>query len=63
MNTSIFKGYRTIAFNVLIAVGAALGAMTDQTDTKTALSIIVFAAINGILRSKTDTPVGKGTGA
>lgn len=63
INFGAFKGWRTIAFNVLVAVGAALGAMTDQTDMKTALSIILFAAINGFLRSKTDTPIGKGGGA
>lgn len=63
MNTAFAKGYRTIVVNVLIAVGASLAAITDKTDIKTAITIVVIAAINAALRSVTDTPVGsKGGG-
>lgn len=56
------KGWRTLAFNVIVAVAAVVGTITDDMSTSTAIKIVAIAAINAALRFVTTTPVTKGTG-
>ena len=60
MNIAALKGWRTLAFNLLIAVGAAAGTITGEMSTETAIKVILIAAVNAGLRFITTTPVGKG---
>lgn len=65
------KGYRTIAFNVLMALIAILTALYPQAIFPEAVAVeeiieVVFAAVAGVtgignvlLRAVTNTPVGK----
>lgn len=56
------KGWRTIIFQLLVAVFAALESMdfTSVLNSETApVVLLVVAAINAVLRAVTTTPLGK----
>lgn len=64
MNTDLFRGYRTVAVNVITLVILCLGGLTGQiTDAETLRYIAIgLTVLNVILRYLTNTPVGKGPG-
>ena len=55
------KGYRTIAFNVLMAIVAVTGANVapEQVETVVTVGALIWAAGNAALRAVTNTKIGK----